>query len=71
MKRCPKCKGPIRCLVNLFLDIPGDLMHGLSKTALRSKRVVIDGAGWDRATLFCTRSTCGWMLRLGGERATQ
>ena len=49
--------------VNLFLDIPTTLERRLSKGALRTRDVRVEGAGWDRALYYC--NACGWNLRLG------
>ena len=71
MKRCPKCRRrSVRCLVSLYLDIPGDLMHQLSKTNLRKRGVQVMGAGWPTSTMFCSRGACGWFLRLDPRTET-
>lgn len=59
---CPRCGGALRKKVNVFVDIPFDC-NNLSKSGIRSKDVVIEGADWDRATWYCTE--CYWVLRLG------
>lgn len=62
--KCKKCKkGSIRIKVNLYLDIPIELHHRLSKTNLRSKDIQIEGAGWPTCTWYCTR--CPWTAKLG------
>lgn len=60
--RCPKCgRDKVRCQVSLFLEIPGRLMHNLSKQNLRSREVMVLGAGWPTATMYCTG--CKWFMR--------
>ncbi len=54
MKRCPH---EWRVKVELFLDIPLNLRHQLSKKNLRSKLVQVDGANWPKATAYCAK--CG------------
>jgi hypothetical protein len=54
-----KCKHTFRMKVELFLDIPVSLNHGLNKTTLRSKSVRLDGANWPKAYTYCEK--CGAM----------
>jgi hypothetical protein len=54
---CTKGSHNMRVKVDVFLDIPAHLVHNLSKGSLRSKDVKIDGAGWDRMLVYCTK--CG------------
>src|SRR5574342_102061 len=61
---CPKCNKYLRMKVNLFLDIPASLERKLSKKALRTKQVIVDGAGWDTVLYYCENSKCGYMLNL-------
>lgn len=52
--RCPTCKkGCLRVQVDLFLDVPAELMHGLSKAALRRREVRVMGANWPKARTYC------------------
>lgn len=65
--KCPKCGGPTRTAVNLYLDIPGSLNNRLNKAALRRKDVRVMGAGWPTALHYCLRMRCGWIMRLGSK----
>lgn len=56
-----RCRHTWRMKVNLFLDIDIKLRNRLSKRALRSKLVSVDGAGWDKALTYCSK--CGRMYR--------
>lgn len=56
-----KCAHKWRIKVNLFLDIPGALAHRLSKGRLRLKDVVVEGAGWPTALMYCEK--CGEQIR--------
>ena len=52
--KCPECgRGNIRVAVDLFLDIPMELQHGLSKMALRHAGVKVMGANWPMARQYC------------------
>lgn len=63
MTICPKCgHQTVRLQVSLYVDIPGKLMHRLTKRA-RSREVRIDGAGWPTAQHYCTRASCAWTMR--------
>jgi hypothetical protein len=63
---CPKCgSARLRIKVSLFLDVPVMMSHRLSKTALRDKRVRVDGADWPRCLWYCERDGCGWSEYLG------
>jgi len=53
-----RCKHEFRLKVELYLDIPVELDHALSKAALRDSRVRIEGAGWPTALCYCAK--CGW-----------
>lgn len=58
---CHKCgKDTLRTHVDLFLDIPARLNHGLNKEVLRDKDVRIMGANWPTARLYCTDWKCGF-----------
>lgn len=61
MMNCPRCNSAITVQLNLIIVIPGELLHRVSKTALRRKDVQILGADWDRATYVC--SQCDWVDR--------
>lgn len=61
MNRCPKCRGKARVLVELYLDIPAELEHLLSKKNLRRKDVKVMGAGWPKCRYYCAKG-CGWSL---------
>jgi hypothetical protein len=52
-----KCRHDVRVKVELCLDIPRKLIRKLNKKTLRSKDVQIDGAFWQKMTLYCRR--CG------------
>lgn len=65
MLKCPKCNNSTRMLVDLFLDIPSSLNHGLNKKALSTKEVKIIGANWEGSHIYCT---CGWNLSLQKKR---
>lgn len=56
--RCASCRRKLRVKVSLYLDIPADLAHRLSKTALRRSDVRIEGAGWPTMTLYCANEEC-------------
>lgn len=59
---CPKCKrARLRQQVSVFVECDAEC-RSLSKTGIRSSDVVILGAGWPQARLFCPK--CGWTLRL-------
>jgi hypothetical protein len=55
--RAPPCKHAWRVKIDLFLDIPLALMHKLSKRALRSRHVRVDGVNWPKAYTYCGK--CG------------
>lgn len=60
-----ECNHMWRIKVELFLDISVAQFHSLSKEALRSKDVRIEGANWPKAYAYCAR--CGVQCRgLGG-----
>ena len=62
--KCPKCKkGEVRIKVNLFIDIPLELHHRVSKSNLRNREIKVEGAGWPTCTWYCTR--CRWTGKLG------
>ena len=63
LAHAPGHESGLRMKVNLFLDIPTTLERRLSKGALRTRDVRVEGAGWDRALYYC--NACGWNLRLG------
>jgi hypothetical protein len=48
--------------VELFLDIPLELEHRLAKRRLRLASVRVDGANWEKATVYCAK--CGSMMKL-------
>lgn len=69
LDKCPRCgKRTARQRLNVFIE--ADLScRNLSKRGIRSRRVKIMGAGWDRATWYCANSRCGWMVRLDGGKS--
>ena len=55
---CPRCgRLTLRCKVEALLDIPARLKHQLTKFAMRSREVQLDGVNWPKALLYCT--SCG------------
>lgn len=60
------CQHEWRVKVELFLDIPIRLMHGLNKKRLRSRDVQLDGANWPKALIYCKK--CGENNRTEGEK---
>lgn len=60
---CPKCKkGHLRQHINVFVEC-GLGNRNVSKSGIRSDDVKILGAGWDKATVFCSKSGCGYFYR--------
>ncbi len=49
-------------MVNLFLDIPGDMYCRLNKNNLKKKEVKLQGAGWDSASFYCSNNNCGYLI---------
>lgn len=47
------CCDRARVKVELFLDIPLELAHHLSKQRLRRADVKIDGANWPQMMVYC------------------
>ena len=61
--KCPKCKrGRLRQQVSVFVECDAE-NHRLSKAGIRSRDVVVLGAGWPQAVFLCPK--CGWMERPG------
>lgn len=57
--RCPRCKtGRLRQQVSVFVECDAEC-RSLSKTGIRDKDVVVLGAGWPQARLFCPK--CGFI----------
>lgn len=65
MFKCPKCNNCTRTLVDLFLDIPSSLNHGIGKKVISTKEVKIMGADWEGSCIYCT---CGWNFSLRKKR---
>ncbi len=64
--RCPKCrKGQLVQQLSVFVECPLG-QKSLNKKAIASSKVKIMGAGWDRATIYCSAG-CGNFTRLPGK----
>ncbi len=55
---CPNCQSKdLSFSVNLFIHAPVKYYLGLSKSALRSKEVTLQGADWLNSRMWC--NNCG------------
>ena len=52
--KCEKCgSSNIRVGVDVFMVIPPEYVHNLSKQAVRHKDVRLSSASWDKACIVC------------------
>lgn len=60
-RKCVKCGGDVKMMVQMTIVAPGELFHNFTKANLRRKDVHSMGVNWGAADFLCQNPKCGYV----------